>query len=126
MSGYIIIDGVTYNVPVVALTETCDMLDKYAERVETGELKRELIGTYHNYRVEFGSGATPAEMAALWLKLTEAVEFHTVTVPDDGGDFTFTAYFANMRREIRKVDGATAFWRNLTADFIAKIPRRTP
>lgn len=122
----IVIDGTVYNVPVIALRETCDFLDKYAERVETGELKRELIGTYHNYQIEFGAGAPPADLAALWLKLTEPVEFHTVTVPDDGGDYTFTAYFAGVQREVRKVAGAQAFWKNLTANFVAQKPRRTP
>ena len=123
----ILIDSITYDVPVMALREACDFLDKYAERAENGVLQRELIGTYHNYELEFGVGSDPDELAALWLKLTEAVEFHTVTVPDvSGTDYTFTAYFSNVTREARRVQGALVFWKNPTVHFIAQSPRRTP
>lgn len=123
----ITIDSTVYEVPVIALRETCDFLDKFAERTEDGILHRELIGTYHNYEIEFGVGSDPAELAALWLVLSEATEFHTVTVPDvDGTDFTFTAYFSSVTRELRKTQTAAAFWKNLMAHFIAQSPRRTP
>ncbi len=123
----IIIDGVTYDVPVVAIDETCSFLDKYAERTEDGVLHRELIGTFHNQKIQFGS---PHDMTAynlLWVKLTEAKEFHTVTVPDvDGSDFTFTAYFSNVTRGLRKWDGSTTKWRDMTVNFTAQSPKATP
>lgn len=122
----ITIDGVDYDVPVIGIQRTADFLDKYAERVETGELKRELIGVYFNYRLRFGRGTNTAGYAALWDKLTEPVEFHTVIVPDEGGDFTFTAYFSNVSDEIIKTTDAANFWKNLTVNFIAKEPARTP
>ena len=123
----IIIDGTTYAVPVLSLNETCDFLDKYAERTEDGELHRELIGTYHNYQIVFGANVSTTILAALWLKLTEATEFHTVTVPDtDGVDYTFTAYFSGVTRSLRKQYAAETFWKTLTAHFISQSPRRTP
>lgn len=123
----ITIDGVTYDVPVIALRETCDFLDKYAERTEDGVLHRELIGTYHNYELELGVGSNPTDSAALWLKLTEATEFHTVTVPDvSGTDYTYTAYFSNVTRELRRIQGALTFWKSPTVHFVAQSPRRTP
>src|SRR5512142_2537375 len=107
----IIIDGVTYDVPVASVKRTADFLDKYAERTEDGVLHRELIGVYFNYQLQFGSnGVSPTEYAALWNKLTEATEFHTVTVPDESGDYTFTAYFANVSDELKKTTGAANFW----------------
>jgi len=121
----ITIDGVTYNVPVISIAETADFLDKYAERTENGDLKRELIGVFFNYRIVFGSNAATTELAALWLKLTEPVESHTVTVPDEDGDpYTFTAYFANVKRSLRRETAAQTFWKNLTADFIAMSKAR--
>ena len=126
----ITIDGTTYNVPVVAIDETCDFLDKYAERTEDGVLHRELIGTYHNQSITFGVPQTAAEIAeyySLWEALTEATEFHTVTVPDASGiDFTFTAYFSNVARKLRKWDGTTTNWRDMTVRFIAQSPKATP
>lgn len=123
----ITIDGTTFDVPVVSIKRKADFLDKYAERTEDGVLHRELIGVYFNYTIEFGSTATIPNYVALWDKLTEPVEFHTVTVPDeDGENYTFTAYFAGVNDELKRVKNAQAFWKTLTVDFIAKSPSRTP
>ena len=122
----IVIDTITYDVPVISLKRTADFLDKYAERTEDGVLHRELIGVYFNYQLQFGSTATPTEYAALWAKLTEVQEFHTITVPDESGDYTFTAYIANVSDELKKTGAAANFWKNLTVNFIAKEPAITP
>ncbi len=126
----ITIDSISYDVPIIGLDETCDFLDKFAERTQDGVLHRELIGCYFNQQIQFGSptNATQrAALAALWVKLTEAVPFHTVTVPDsDGVDFTFTAYFSNVKRSLRKYEAARTFWKSLTVNFIAQSPALTP
>jgi hypothetical protein len=124
----IIIDGVTYNIPVLLpMKRKAEFLDKYAERLENGSLVRELIGVFFNYELQFGSTTDAAEYARLWLKLTEPVEFHEVTVPDtDGTNYTFTAYFSGVGDELHHVKDARAFWRNLTVHFIAQLPTRTP
>jgi hypothetical protein len=123
----IVIDGVTYDVPLIDVEETCDFLDKYAERTEDGVLRRELIGTYHNQMIRFGSPDDMTDYNSLWAKLTEAEEFHTVTVPDtDGSDFTFTAYFSQVRRRLRKWKGSSTTWREMTVKFTAQSPKATP
>lgn len=123
----IIIDGVTYNIPVIALNRKAEFLDKYAERTEDGVLHRELIGVYFNYQLQLGSTTSVVEYAALWNKLTEPVEFHMVTVPDeDGTDYTFEAYFSSVGDSMRKVKDAQVFWKSLTVNFIAREPARTP
>lgn len=66
------------------------------------------------------------EYARLWAKLTEPVEFHTVTVPDEAGDYTFTAYFAGVKDKLRRVKGEKNYWTGLTVSFKAKEPARTP
>jgi hypothetical protein len=81
-----------------------------------------LIGVYFNYKLQFGKTNNTTEYAALWRKLTEVKEFHTVTVPDEAGDYTFVAYFANISDELRKQKGALNFWRNLTVNFVAQAP----
>ena len=118
----IVIDGTTYAIPVTSIKRNADFLDKYAERTEDGILHRELIGVYFNYTLRFGRSASASDYAALWNKLTEATEFHTVTVPDESGDFTFTAYFAGVSDEAIKIKGAVNFWNNLTVQFIAQEP----
>lgn len=121
----IVIDGETFTVPIVSLTRRADFLDKYAERTEDGVLHRELIGVYYNYQIQFGSTTDVAEYAALWQKLTEPVEFHEVTVPDEDGSHTFTAYFSNVGDVMRKYKDAQAFWKSLTVNFIAQEPARS-
>lgn len=118
------IDGITYNVPVTSLKRRGEFLDKYAERTEDGNLQRKLIGVYYNYQLTFGVTTDTEEYARLWDKLTEPVEFHTVTVPDASGDYTFVAYFSNVGDEMLKKQNAKNYWRNLTVNFIAKAPAR--
>lgn len=123
----IIIDSTTYDIPVLSIKRKAEFLDKYAERTEDGILHRELIGVYFNYELQFGRTSDTVAYAALWTKLTEATEFHTVTVPDlDAAPVTFTAYFANVSDEIRRQTDAKTFWQGLTVNFIAKEPALTP
>lgn len=123
----IIVDSVTYDVPVISLRRTADFLDKYAERTLDGTLQRELIGVYYNYQLVLGATADPAEYESLWDVLTEATEFHTVTVPDgDNSTRTFTAYFASVSDELRRVRGSNNYWKGTTVNFIARSPARVP
>ena len=123
----IIIDSTSYDVPVLSLKRSADILDKYAERTENGVLHRELIGVYFNYKLKLGQTLNKSVYDALWTKLTEAVEFHTVTVPnEDGYDYTFTAYFAGVGDELEIIKATGNFWRDLTVNFIAKSPAIVP
>lgn len=121
----IVIDGETFAIPILSIKRKAEFLDKYAERTEDGVLHRELIGVYFNYELQFGRTHDVDEYAALWAKLTEVEEFHTVTVPDfdgTGGQYTFTAYFAGVSDEIRKETSDATFWKNLVVNFIAREP----
>lgn len=124
----IIIDSITYEVPIKVLSRKADMLYRYAERVQNGDLKSELIGVYFNYEVSAGMSANNVEdYAALWLKLTEPVESHTITLPNESGTITYDCYFANIKDEIVRVQGdGTTYFRNLTFSAIARSPARTP
>ena len=118
------IDGQTFKIDVLSVKRSADFLDKYAERNEAGDLQRELIGVYFNYKLQLAPGLNRAEYARLWAKLTEPVEFHTVTVPCEEGDFTFTAYFSNVADELLLQRAGRNTWKNLTVNFIAKSPAR--
>lgn len=122
----IIIDGISYDIPVIEITRSADFLDKFAERTNDGNLHRELIGVYFNYRLKLGSTTNTGVYKALWAKLTEAKEYHTVTVPDESGDYTFTAYFSNVGDKLRKQKGSINHWNGLTVNFIARAPERIP
>lgn len=125
----ITIDGTTYNIPIKTLRRKADVLDKNAFRTDNGVLHRELIGVYFNYELQFGrlsNSAMVSEYNALWTKLSEAVPFHTVTVPSSIGDYTFVAYFANVSDELSIINReGTSFWKDLTVNFIAREPALT-
>lgn len=118
------IDGQWYEVPVLSLTRKAEFLDKYASRTEDGVLYRELIGVFYNFQLTLGT-ADPAEYDRLWRKLTEATEFHTVTVPGTGGNYSFTAYFSDIQDTLLRQYGGDNHWTGLTVSFIARAPART-
>lgn len=120
----LIIDGEKFKVDVLSCKRTVDFLDKHAKRTENGDLKRELIGVYFNYKLTIAPGVDRAEYSQFWDKVTEPEEFHTVTVPGTDGDYTFTAYFSNIGDELLLQRGKANYWKGLTINFIAKTPAR--
>ena len=50
----LIIDGITYNIPLISIKRNLDFLEKYAERSEDGDIKIETIGLYKNYTISIG------------------------------------------------------------------------
>jgi len=127
MSDCIVIDGETYDVPILSMARSADFLDKYAERTLDGNLNREIIGVYVNYQLAFGKAGSQSEYERLWEKLTEPVEFHSVRLPDEKGFETFMAYFANIRDEFVRVeaDGVTRWMKGLTVNIIRRTPARS-
>lgn len=122
----ITIDGVLYTVPVIEIQRKAEALDKFAERSADGALHRELIGWYQNYTIQFGTGADTAAYAALWLALTEPVEFHTFIIPDGAGEHTFEGYVSSPEDTMFKYKDPQAFYKNLTVTLISRYATRTP
>lgn len=122
------IDGIFFDVPMVSLKRTADFLDKYAERVESGEMVRELIGVYYNYTLTVGSssdfGETDYDM--FWDKMTEPVEFHEISVPTKDGYYTFTGYVSSVSDEYEKILENKEVFKGFTCKLTAKSPARRP
>jgi len=118
----IVIDSTTYDIGIKVLNRKAESLFKFAERTEDGILHSELIGIYINYDLEVGMSArNVSAYAALYLKVTEPTETHTITLLGD----TFNCYFAGIRDEVAKT-GTTNYFRNLSFSVIAISPARTP
>lgn len=122
----ITIDSTAYNVPVLGIDRKVEPLHKSAERDENGTMHLELIGIFINYSIQFGSGATPDDYAALWDKLTEATEFHTFEIPDGDGFVVFDGYLAPFSDKMRRYQDPQAFYKSLSISIIAKSPTNTP
>jgi hypothetical protein len=125
MSDLITIDGTQYEVPIVSLKRSVESLYKYAERTVDGVLQSELIGVYFNYQVVFGkNNSNPTDYAALFAKLTEPTEYHTVIVPDEDGDHEFVCYFSNIKDTFVRVKGSARYLKGLSVNIIARSPAR--
>lgn len=123
----IVIDSITYDVPLKVVKRKAELLFKYAERTEDGNLKGETIGTYYNFDCEAGMSANNvSDYAALWVKLTDPNHEHEITMPDESGDLTFNCYFANISDQVATQKAGTNYFRNLSFSVIAISPARTP
>lgn len=120
----LIIDGETFNIPCEEIDINADFLDKYAERTENGDLERELIGVYFNYKLKITQTLNTAEFTRLWNKLTEPQEFHTVVVPGIDGDYMYTAYFSNVKTKMVRQYNGRNYFDGVSVNFTAKSPAR--
>jgi hypothetical protein len=124
----IVIDGQTFDIPIVEEGRQADMLYKSAERDEAGFLHSELIGVYYNFKgMKFGNITDTVLYTAFYAKLTEAVDSHTVILPiQTGALVSEEVYFANIKDALRHDKDGVAYWKDLTIDIIAVGPARVP
>lgn len=125
----ITIDSTVYNIPLKVVNRKADVLYKYAERLENGDLASEVLGVYYNFDCEAGmSKNNVADYAALFLKLSEPVASHTITMPGaPSGYTTFSCYFAGVKDQVSHYQlNGVDYFRNLTFSVIAISPARTP
>ena len=124
-SDFLIIDNEIYNIKVkTGIKRNADFLDKYAERTDDGDLKRELIGVYFNYKnisFEKQTDKNYSEYERLYNKLTEAEEFHNIEIAGT----SFKAYFSNVSDEMYLYKNGRPYYRKLTVNFTAKMPARS-
>ena len=123
----LIIDGITYNIPLISIKRNLDFLEKYAERSEDGDIKIETIGLYKNYTISIGL----IEDAELNDKLIEHItdcenRFHHVTLPDASKQFDFYGYFSSIKDEVEKVLETGAQYKGLSWKMTSKKPYKTP
>lgn len=123
------VDGVEYpGVNVLSLTRAFSVLDgPNAGRVMDGSAKRDIIGTYYNYRLELTSDYSDlGEYDSLYEVLSAPENSHQLTVPYGQGTLFFQAYVVNGEDELLHCRGQFNKWNNLTINFIAMKPQRRP
>ncbi len=123
----LIIDGTTYNIPLISIKRNLDFLEKYAERSEDGDIQIETIGLYKNYTISIGL----IEDAELYDQLIEHItdcenRFHHVTLPDASKQFDFYGYFSSIKDEVEKVLENGAQYKGLSWNMKSKQPYKTP
>lgn len=128
MRSVLTLDGVEYpNLHIVSLKRSFSVLDgDNAGRVMTGAMVRDIIGTYYNYSLEIDPvGTDPGEYDAFYESISAPVDSHTLVVPYAQGTLEFEAYVSNGEDSLVSMYELNE-WGNLTFNFIAMQPKRTP
>ena len=124
-SNFLKIDGLTFNVPVKCdINRQFNVLDKYAKRVQSGDLKRKIIGVYKNYTMNFykQTDSNFNDYERLIDKLTEPVEFHNVVI----ANYNFKCYITSVSDKLYEYKDGKEYYTDLTVEFIAEKPWRIP
>lgn len=125
------IDGVTFpHLRVISFEQTFEVLDKDSTRVLSGEMCRNIIGTYYNYKLKLKpekSADGMREYSKLWYMVSTPQASHTLVVPfdcDSSGGYhttrTFSAYITSGKRNMIKYDvSGVDYWGEGEFTFIS-------
>ena len=124
------VDGISYNVfvPEKGIKRSGSVLDgDKAGRLQTGRMERDIIGTYYNYSIQVDTSRLEAEdYDALFQVLSAPVDYHTITMPYAQSVLTFEAYVSNVSDVLIQMHEDGNQWGELSFQFIAMEPARTP
>lgn len=130
------IDGVVYPlIHVEELKRSFSVLDgPNTTRVLTGNMRRDIIGTYYNYTMNLVADSDEGSMEqydAVYEVLSAPDESHTIKVPYAQGYKVFEAYVTSgednmVYRELGEGGPVRTKWEGLSVNFIAMAPARVP
>lgn len=116
------IDNENFGVGLLKIDRNCDVLDKIAKRTMNGDLYREILGVYFNYKLTFGRFWDMDQYDRLYKKLTSRQEFHIISIPDNKGYMTFKGYISKVKDHIEYVNGNRRMITGLSCNFVSKKP----
>ena len=122
----VIIDGVQYNVKIAEDKMSADVIDKFAERTESGDLVHEVLGVYHNFEVEFAPIEDPELHNQFYNDLVAPLAERTVTLPGAFTTFTFKCYIRVEPVKLIRHKPWGNWYEGLKVKFIAVSPYRRP
>lgn len=125
----IVLDNVTYpHIHITSVKRSFQVLDgENAGRVMTGDMERDIIGTYYNYAVEVDADdASPSEYDQFYQAISAPVDSHLLVVPYAQGTLTFRAYATNGSDTLLYMMDNQNRWGELSFNFIAMSPQRRP
>lgn len=121
------LDGVTYStLHVTKIQRSFSVLDgSNAGRVITGEMQRDVIGTYYNYSVEIDPDAASKEdYDAFYEVISAPVDSHQLVIPYGQQTLSFRAYVTQGSDDLLDMMPNANRWGNLSFNFIAMAPQR--
>lgn len=123
------LDGVTYQtLHVTKLQRSFQVLDGDGSgRVMSGDMVRDIIGTFYNYSVEIDpDGASREEYDAFYRNISAPVRSHQLEVPFAQETLIFAAYVTQGTDDLLDMTDDANRWGNLSFNFISMGPQRRP
>ena len=121
------VDGITYpNIHIASVKRDGEVLDgKNSGRVTSGNMVRDVIGTYYNYTIVVDcDDATVGEYDNLYEVLTAPVDYHTIEAPYAQSYISFKAYVSSVSDELKYIHGTTNRWGSMSLKIVAMNPYR--
>lgn len=123
----ITLDGTTYpHIHVTSIKRNFSVLDgPNAERMMSGEMRRDIIGTYYNYSMSIEADDNyPSEYDAFYEAITAPADSHRIVVPYAQRTLTFRAYVSQGSDELDIMMPSSNRWGGLSFNFVAMEPQR--
>jgi hypothetical protein len=124
------IDDISFDViiPQGGIERSFSVYDtKNTERLDSGEMFRDVLGTYYNYSVTVDSKNLSAEQYdALYETLSAPTDFHTFEMPYGQTVRVFQGYVTSGKDKYTGRINSQNCWGNLSFNMIAKELARTP
>lgn len=122
------VDGYEFDVGIISIQRKARVLDgNNTGNTLSGRMIRDIIGTYYDYTVSFGTSKLSAvAYDALYELLTAPIESHSITVPYGQSTKTFNAYITEASDTLKSMSGSVNTWGSLSLDFTAMEPMRMP
>lgn len=128
MQQFFRLDGKYYDISVASLKREAAILDgENAGRTLSGDMDRDIIGTYYNYSMELDSSNCNAEdYDAFYEEITAPVDSHEVEFPYGQRVLVFKAYVSNASDNLQRITSRGNLWNGLSIKFTAMSPKRRP
>ena len=116
------IDGNVYNVCVLSIEETFNVLDSENSGrsiAACGRMIREIIGTFVGHKVTFRRrGSNLVTYDNLFAKLMRPQESHSVEIVHNQTTIKYNAYVSTGVRKVERVEGSKVLWGELEVEFV--------
>ena len=118
-------DGIAYNVSVIALTRKFAVTDsEKSGRLQGGEMYRDIIGTFYNYTMTVAQrGSDRASLDAFWAAISDPKkDSHVCVFPYGQNTLTQRMYVTSGEQDLKRMDETGNHWGSLKVNFLAMAP----
>lgn len=123
-----LLDGRTYNVHVMSLKRLFEVKDAITPSTTlSGEIYRDVIGTYYNYTMTVRAKAGDREaLDSFWDAISQPAASHVCVFPYNQTVITQKMYIKSGSQDILRLHEDGAEWADITIQFTAQAPKVLP